>query len=548
MSIDYDLDELGRVDVVRHLDNNEMVLQEFDYDLDDTGRILAVMELSGRKTIWTYDDSKRLIREEVSGNLIGSYWIEYEYNAVGSRIREVHSEKGERIFSYDSNDRLTTITAASGITQYTFDDNGNLKNEVDSSASQSFNWNDQNELIEQVINDAGSTIALKFSYDAAGHRIQIDRNGTVSRFVVDPGFENPQVIAELDATNAVLSWYGFGQTRVVQVEGQETLFFGEDLHSGTRALYDTSGAIKSTLLYDAYGNPMSSSNETDFGYRNEQRDADSKLVFLRARYYDPSTGTFISRDPFAGFQDSPLSLNEYIYGNSDPINGTDPTGEGALAEQMVAFAIRNSLSILLATGFILHKTNAAYQAGELSATKFLEIVAVEGIITVATGGLGGLIGKGFVYAKTVVTLGPAQRVAFSKLAEQTAGFGRALQVGMNSPRVLAAAQAAAFYVQKGGVQTLTQGLPGVIIPGVGRGGVRSIYLFNTGFGSTVRKELTEEAASKGLKYFVTPLAATSRIAANVPQFTAFIGRILYAFYNERGENNGAGALPRLDVP
>ncbi len=137
-----------------------------------------------------------------------------------------------------------------------------------------------------------------------------DRNGTARQFVVDPSFEVPQVIAELDTTGTVLSWYGFGRTRHVQLAGQQSLFFGEDLHSGTRVLYDESVAIQSTYSYDAYGNAIESGSAIEFGYRNEQRDADSGLIFLRARYYDPSTGTFISRDPFVGFQDSPLSLND----------------------------------------------------------------------------------------------------------------------------------------------------------------------------------------------------------------------------------------------
>ncbi len=151
ISIDYQLDDLGRVDVVRHTNTNGEIVQEFEYELDATGRAISVSELDGRTTTWMYDDAKRLIREEVSGQPGQNYWVNYQYNAVGSRIREVHSLNGERTFAYDSNDRLTTVTASLGITRYTFDNNGNLIGEVAPSASKSYRWNEQNELIEQTI-------------------------------------------------------------------------------------------------------------------------------------------------------------------------------------------------------------------------------------------------------------------------------------------------------------------------------------------------------------------------------------------------------------
>jgi RHS repeat-associated protein len=291
---------------------------------------------------------------------------------------------------------------------------------------------------------------------------------------------------------------------------------------------------------------METSSTTEFGYRNEQRDADSGLIFLRARYYDPSTGTFISRDPFAGFQDSPLSLNEYIYGNSDPINRIDPTGESStstLSEQLVAFAVRNSLSILLATGFIVHKTNAAYQAGELSATKFLEIVAVEGVITVATGGLGGLIGKGLVYGKAV--LNPATRKTFFELVKLTPGFDGAIQAGMNMPRVTAALQAMALH-SSATTQRLVGGLPAVVskVPSRGVYKITVVNFPGSNFSplrAGIRSATGERLASE---LTVLSLSARSRIAANVPQFTAFVGRILFEFY-ERGES---GEPPRIDIP
>jgi len=50
-------------------------------------------------------------------------------------------------------------------------------------------------------------------------------------------------------------------------------------------------------------------------------DPESGLIYLRARYYDPATRQFLSRDP-------PVALTESAYGyvGDDPLNGTDPLG------------------------------------------------------------------------------------------------------------------------------------------------------------------------------------------------------------------------------
>ena len=67
-----------------------------------------------------------------------------------------------------------------------------------------------------------------------------------------------------------------------------------------------------------------------FGYSGQYQDDESGLVYLRARYYDPGTQQFISRDPAVGRTGQP-----YGYANGNPINYTDPAGlwPGSLSEQ-----------------------------------------------------------------------------------------------------------------------------------------------------------------------------------------------------------------------
>ena len=51
------------------------------------------------------------------------------------------------------------------------------------------------------------------------------------------------------------------------------------------------------------------------------------LVWLRARWYDPATHTFLTRDPQAGeLVTAGAGTNPYLYANNDPIQWVDPTG------------------------------------------------------------------------------------------------------------------------------------------------------------------------------------------------------------------------------
>jgi RHS repeat-associated protein len=67
----------------------------------------------------------------------------------------------------------------------------------------------------------------------------------------------------------------------------------------------------------------------------EQYDSDLSLYYLRARYYNPNTGRFMSRDPERGNRKDPASLHKYLYANGDPINGFDPTGKSVFIDRQM---------------------------------------------------------------------------------------------------------------------------------------------------------------------------------------------------------------------
>jgi RHS repeat-associated protein len=115
--------------------------------------------------------------------------------------------------------------------------------------------------------------------------------------------------------------------------------------SGGVQIYPLHGHLATSLgAVDAHGNIIEQVEADAFGvlqhgalkqahlYSGEYVDADTQLVYLRARWYDPRIGRFVSADPFEGRPQDPRSLNRYGYAHSDPVHGTDPSGEVTLGE------------------------------------------------------------------------------------------------------------------------------------------------------------------------------------------------------------------------
>ena len=114
--------------------------------------------------------------------------------------------------------------------------------------------------------------------------------------------------------------------------------------------------------YDAFGNLVSKTGETEnaYLYCGEQYDANTGFYYLRARYMNPGTGTFISMDSYQGSLFDPVSLHKYLYANANPVMNSDPTGYFTLSELAITQKINAILQNVNTAKFILilNKANA----------------------------------------------------------------------------------------------------------------------------------------------------------------------------------------------
>jgi RHS repeat-associated protein len=78
--------------------------------------------------------------------------------------------------------------------------------------------------------------------------------------------------------------------------------------------------------YRPFGSPLAGEGGSPYGFTGEWWEGDAGLLFLRARYYQPGTGRFLSQDAWRGNVWRPATLHRYVYVLNNSVNGIDPSG------------------------------------------------------------------------------------------------------------------------------------------------------------------------------------------------------------------------------
>jgi len=167
-----------------------------------------------------------------------------------------------------------------------------------------------------------------YAYDGDGLRMSSTTAITTSQAFWDPSQAAPSLLQE--GTTSYLTGPG-----------------------SVRGLVDATGAVQDSYSYDPYGQRTAitgSVGATPFGYAGAYTDSATGYSYLQARYYDPATAQFLSRDPLAALTGSPYS---YIYDN--PLNGTDPTGL-ACGFDLFCIAAGTAQDTASGAGSVIHGT------------------------------------------------------------------------------------------------------------------------------------------------------------------------------------------------
>jgi RHS repeat-associated protein len=274
---------------------------------------------------WSYDGIYRLTNETIAlapSHNNGS--VGYGLDPVGNRLTESSSLS-------DIPSGASTFNADDELSSETYDQNGN----VTAAGGKSFTYDSENRLVS--MSASGKSVSMV--YDAFGNRVAKTVNGVTTQYLVESDLNPtgyPQVFDELNSSGVVTRTYTYGLQRISEnlspaLTGNSTWtpsFYGYDGGGNVRQLTSMASSVTDSYEYDAFGNSFTVSGSTpnNFLYRGEQYDPDLGLYYLRARYYNPLTGRFMSRDPFSGHIQIPQSLHRYNYASANPVNRRDPLG------------------------------------------------------------------------------------------------------------------------------------------------------------------------------------------------------------------------------
>ena len=319
---------------------------------DRVGRKTSLVEATGRKESFEYDLAGRLIRntvDELSGPDRNTTW---QYDAVGNRLRRDDSISGVTTYEYDNRDRLLIETNAL-TTRYLYDANGNILSQFDGVKRIENTWDAANRLMESKVTEGTAVKTVRYTYSPDGERYERIEDGETTRFLVDSNREHAVVIAEL--VNGVVRIRFVrppaGEAAIAMIrDGQTSTIYTTPMGT-TKLVTDASANITDSFVVDPFGVVVARTGTT-VGlpiYNGEFRDAITGYDYLRARFYSPQMGRFVSMDTFPGWKDVPISLNKYLYANSDPVNGRDPSGLFTLTDLQAVFSI-NTLVFSAAGG------------------------------------------------------------------------------------------------------------------------------------------------------------------------------------------------------
>lgn len=290
-------------------------LSSLTYARDKVGLVTA----ENAKT-FGYDNRNRLTTQSTGPAM------SYTYNngdlptriaAAGGDTYDFIYNSAHQIKSYS----LTGANAASKAHDVLYDANGNrtqVRHLDDSSGEMvitnvaAYGWDQANRLVQ-------ANGVTQYGYDGDG--LRTNKTGTgATTFSWNMAEGVPLVIQ--DGTTSFIS--GPNGLPLEQISGSgQASFFHQDQLGSTRMLSDATGVVVASYDYDPYGNPTSKTGTgtTPLQFAGEYRDAETGLYYLRARYYHPQTGQFLSRDPIETQTRKP-----YSYAASSPLNFIDPTG------------------------------------------------------------------------------------------------------------------------------------------------------------------------------------------------------------------------------
>lgn len=316
-----------------------------EYTFYDDGKLKSVTypalsDGSILKSEYTYDGLSRLktLVNKKGTSVLSSYSYTYDSNGnILTANESVGNNTNNTTYSYDKLNRITSVIGTKNAdSYYEYDYRGNRKVNFEqtdflSENSASYRY----DMLENMCYSKTGNNTTVIKYGTNGYRYVKRENSELPEYYIydQQGRLQTEVTfvnATVNDTKQIIMYpkyqYIWGPDKVLaqfDVLNNAIYYYLYNGHGDVIQIVDTDGNIVNSYDYDVWGNFISKEEtiHNPFTYFGQTYDEATGLYYLRARYYDPTTGRFTQQDSAED------GYNWYVYGNQNPILYVDPTGE-----------------------------------------------------------------------------------------------------------------------------------------------------------------------------------------------------------------------------
>jgi RHS repeat-associated protein len=237
------------------------------------------------------------------------------------------------------------ITSTTGLASPAYDRAGNMI-ETPKPGDPANEWAVTFDAWNRVVEVTDGTTTVSYEYDGQGRRIERVSGSTEQHFYYDGEqvveVRQPDGLGALEPVTQYVWSLRYVDSPILRdsfsggtLVPADRLYYLTDANHNVTAVVDIAGDVQERYDYDAYGrftiydanwsNPgTASAVDNTLLFAGQDLDTDTGLQYSRARWYNASLGSFISRDPL-GFDAGDANLYRYVF--NSPANHTDPSGQ-----------------------------------------------------------------------------------------------------------------------------------------------------------------------------------------------------------------------------
>ena len=266
---------------------------------------------------------------EVSGT---NFWSTTIFTDLSQSTQTVIAAMGDLAGNVGRDTNTWTLTIVTNAA-YSFDDAGNVTEIAYNSnlLVRTLGWDSQYQLVA-VSN--GSSEVESYTYDPFGRRLTTKTGANTITHLYD----GIHCIADVDSSGDLVRSYTYGPgidnplAMTVYGDSTNTYYYLTDHLGSVLALTDEDGQLVEAYEYDAFGrirvfdSDFEEISESAYGnritFQGREYSWATGLYYFRARWYEPVTGRWLSKDPI-GISGG---LNQYSFLAGSPVVYVDPTG------------------------------------------------------------------------------------------------------------------------------------------------------------------------------------------------------------------------------